>query len=216
MSDLFEVIQKNNILISIGTIFILSLLGSTHCLVMCVPFASIFNKKQLVRYHLGRLVSYLVIGSILFLFTQSLLDTPLFQISAGFLFLGYFIYSTVRSHKSCNLVKSNKQSALKMGLINGILPCSWLYLSLYIISLRDSTAFYYIGLFVFWLGTVPIFSILNYKHFFVRHIPILKNKEFKLSVYVVMCLFSFVLHFKSNANPSQKPQDLICLPSLLK
>lgn len=75
-------------------VFVMAFLGSWHCGVMCGPLSCNFRKKEsFLSYHLGRLISYLVMSSLLFWGVRYFLDTDSrgLKIFASFLFAGLLI-----------------------------------------------------------------------------------------------------------------------------
>src|SRR4051812_25334920 len=72
---------------------ILGFLGSWHCGIMCGPISCNFKvKKQFLTYHLGRLVSYLVVATILYIGSHFLLEAGSrnFKMTMGLVFALFF------------------------------------------------------------------------------------------------------------------------------
>lgn len=194
---------------SLGLVFVMSVIGSTHCLFMCVPIS--MNLPKLRLYHLGRLISYFAVGSILFFLSQEILNSYFLKISVGLIFLGFFMKTLYQSQKCCK-VKNLNHNALTLGLLNGLLPCGWLYMSFYILSQSQlDVGLYYMSILIFWLGTLPIFMILKFKTILIKHIPYLNQNSFKFLACVVFGLSAFVAHYKESDVHVSKKQQTMCL-----
>ena len=186
--------------------FFIGLLGSLHCIGMCGPLAfsvpvnqpgwfSLVGNKLV--YQIGRIISYCLLGAI-----AGLLGRQLWQ--AGFqqgisIFTGIFIILAAASRLlKINFMVSGRASLLKpfytlfnyafkhkanhliIGIINGMLPCGFVYLALAgainTASVKDSIVY----MFWFGAGTVPLmlaativvgFSGLSFRHKLTRLIP---------------------------------------------
>jgi sulfite exporter TauE/SafE len=153
---------------------------------MCGPiFLCVSDGKvATVLYHFGRLWSYLLLGSAGgFLGTvafQRLLNSP-FKMLPTLVLSGYFILSGIflisqssdplfknQFHKVIAFIlrptlkiQSSKLRAFGIGLATAFLPCGWLYLFTGAsIAIGDSVLSPML-LMIFWVGTLPIFSILS-------------------------------------------------------
>jgi sulfite exporter TauE/SafE len=138
------------------TAFLTGLLGSFHCAGMCGPIALAVptigksTAQQLlskVMYNLGRIVTYAILGSLLGTFGLGLKLAGMQQsisIAAGILIVLVAIFSTQTIEKwignPFSLVKGNTISRLfqsptlisvfTIGLLNGLLPCGFVYVGL--------------------------------------------------------------------------------------
>lgn len=161
--------------------FISGLGGSLHCIGMCggLVTASCHNNKDIFRYQVGRLFSYLVLGVIggtlgsilnfrtahplinfapsifigaLFIFwgIQSFRRKKTFKLAPRFLSLSY-------QHLWHRLVANNNSSMkpLLVGALSILLPCGFLYGIVLGTMATQSTAPAVLGMFFFWLGTLP-------------------------------------------------------------
>lgn len=172
--------------------FILGLLGSLHCIGMCGPIAMMLpvsktnrTKKhlQIVLYHLGRIVTYSVLGTIFGLVGKGLFLTGLQQqlsIIIGVLMILLVVFPKI-SHTltfkvspvttalnklklqlGLYLKKESYYAIFTIGFFNGFLPCGMVYLALVgaiaMESLFESTLY----MFLYGLGTVPLLSVLIY------------------------------------------------------
>lgn len=172
--------------------FIVGLMGSVHCLGMCGPIAMILpvsktngRKRilQIILYHLGRLLSYSLLGLFFGLLGQSInLFSSQQYLSIGIgalmvisVFIPYRISSSLQkkgpihliirwvSKKLGGLLKEGKQDRLlSLGFLNGLLPCGLVYVAIgSAITLADPlTAALYMAL--FGLGTVPMMTSAIY------------------------------------------------------
>ncbi len=194
---------------SLCLVFLMSLVGSTHCLFMCVPIS--MNLPRLRLYHLGRLMSYFAVASVIFFLSKEILDSYFLKISVGFLFLGFFMKTLYQSQKCCK-IKGLSQNAFLLGILNGFLPCGWLYMSLYILSQSQlSQEVYFLSVLIFWLGTLPIFGVLKFKTMLLKHLPYLNRQSFKFIICVVFGLTAFVSHYKEPGLHVVKAQQFMCL-----
>ena len=172
--------------------FILGLLGSLHCIGMCGPIAMILpvsktnsTKKlfQIILYHLGRIVTYSLLGIVFGLVGKGLLLTGLQQqlsIIIGVLMILLIVFpkishsltfklspltkvfNTLKLQLGLYLKKESYYAIFTIGFFNGFLPCGMVYLALVgaiaMESLFESTLY----MFLYGLGTVPLLSVLIY------------------------------------------------------
>lgn len=167
--------------------FILGLLGSLHCVGMCGPLAmalpgfkqptSRFIKGRIL-YNLGRAVSYammgLLFGAIGFGFYFAGIQQAL-TITVGVLILlnvmpvlfkirnPYQEKFTRRLKKMLSplLHKSSPSNLFSVGLLNGFLPCGFVYLAIAGAMLAGSAANGALFMFLFGLGTFPLMFLLS-------------------------------------------------------
>lgn len=155
--------------------------GSLHCMGMCggLVTATCSDKKDILNYQLGRLLSYIILGGIGGLIGSfiSLRDiSPELALLTGFTLGGMFIFWGVQSYKGkkaelpmpksfgilyANLFKKifNKKhpfsKSFLTGLLSMLLPCGFLYgIIIGAIALENP----FIGaltMLAFWLGTLP-------------------------------------------------------------
>lgn len=163
-------------------VFIASLLGSSHCVTMCGPIAVTVNNNfgYLSLYHLGRLFSYLALGALAGLLGEAFLSNnyPVVAtfsaiiISAFLIYTGYklitgkplelipakFISSLLRLPAKWSLTQSKPTASLTLGIVNGFIPCGWVYIFVIGSVATKSPLYGAAVLFIFWLGTVPALS----------------------------------------------------------
>lgn len=170
----------------VWTGFVVGLFGSLHCVGMCGPIAlalPIFGESQFkimfgrVLYNLGRIVTYSVLGALFGLFGSRLILFGLQQnlsIAIGSLILLYiliprklktrvselYFYRKIvlflKTHYSNLLSRRTNRSLFTIGLLNGLLPCGFVYVG---IAGAVSTVDWMSGaayMALFGLGTFPI------------------------------------------------------------
>lgn len=176
----------------IWSAFIFGILGSFHCVGMCGPIVLAlptgntskvkFFLNRLV-YNLGRVVTYaimgLIIGSIGQQFSLAGYQNVL-SISMGVLILimvliptGYFnklfpfqiftkISNKVKSYWSILFKNSSTASMFLIGVLNGFLPCGFVYIALAGAASTGSMVSGSLYMMLFGLGTVPILLVLSF------------------------------------------------------
>lgn len=166
----------------LGSVLVLGFLGSWHCGVMCGPLSCNFRTYQhFISYHLGRLVSYLVVGSLLFTGSQFLMTREshwvktIASITFGVLFVSFGLIQM-------NLLKNKNQFfkyykfqfqilerfknyydrfPLLLGLLTGLFPCLWLYSFLLLASQSQTLGMSSMVIFLFWLTSLPAFIVMT-------------------------------------------------------
>ena len=191
MSDLspFDAVLKDWSYLSIPLgVFVASLLGSTHCASMCGPIAITLNNSggYMPLYHIGRLLSYLTLGALAGLLGEAFLSgnfgivstVSVILISAFFIYTGYrlitgkpldlipgrFITAILSKPARWSFAKGKATRSLVIGIVNGFLPCGWVYIFV-LGAVAAKNPLYGAGiLFIFWLGTVPVLSALPFAY----------------------------------------------------
>lgn len=200
--------------------FILGLLGSFHCVGMCGPIAfmlpvdrtNAFKKiSQIALYHLGRLLSYSLIGLIFGLIGKSLYIFGFQQqlsIIIGLIMIVVVLipYKTFNKYnfskpifKAISIVKSTLGSALKkktpetfltIGFLNGFLPCGLVYMAVFAAIASGSALNGSLYMAVFGLGTVPLMTTAIYlSNFFKINVRQKIQKAIPVFVVIVGLLF---------------------------
>ncbi len=170
----------------VWTGFIVGLAGSLHCVGMCGPIAlalPVFGESKLsvfagrILYNLGRVVTYSILGAVFGLFGSRLILFGLQQhlsIAIGAAILLYVFmprkiktriselnfYSAIVTFLKTNfsklISKRTNNSLFTIGLLNGLLPCGFVYVGIagaVSTSRWDEGAIY---MALFGLGTTPI------------------------------------------------------------
>jgi len=221
----FEILLKQWSFLSIPlAVFVASILGSTHCITMCGPIAITLNssKGYMSLYHIGRLLSYLTLGLLAGFVGEAFLSSnfhpvstiSVILISVFFIYTGYrlvkgkpleilpskTITKIITSPAKWSLKQSMAVKSLMIGIVNGFLPCGWVYIFV-IGAAATKNPLYAAGvLFIFWLGTLPALSAFPY-----MYRKAFKRAPRKLAVaagviLIVVGLANITVHFLSSGN----------------
>jgi sulfite exporter TauE/SafE len=227
LSQFSEIISQWSYLSVPAGVFIASIVGSTHCAAMCGPIAiNVHNKiGYLSLYHVGRLLSYLALGTLAgligerflsdnypFISTMSLILLSLFLIYTGVNLLrgkqpelipGRFVTSVLAVPARWSLGQTRPLAAFTLGIVNGFIPCGWLYIFVIGALAAKTPLFGGVILFVFWLGTVPALSLL----------PLMYKKSMKFAprklsvaagmILILVGLANFAIHMRHSDKISQ-------------
>lgn len=200
----------------ISSILIMGFLGSWHCAVMCGPFSCNFRKGQdFTSYHLGRLISYLLMGTILFYGTHFFIDSESRKVKviASILFGVIFI---VFGLNQLNFFKNkflifkfykiqfkilekfkniSKKFPIVLGLLTGLFPCGWLYSFLFLSTQMHTLTASLIVIFIFWVTALPAFIVVaGFMQNLIKSSPVSYQK---ISAIVLICagIFSVFGHW---------------------
>lgn len=178
---------------------VLGLLGSFHCVGMCGPIAfmlpvdrtSVVKKiYQISIYHIGRLISYSIIGLVfglvgqrfyLFGFQQQLSiiigvlmiliilipqhTLNIFSISKPI----YKLISKLKTALGSALKKKSTDTFLTIGFLNGFLPCGLVYMAVFGAIASGSHALNgSLYMFLFGIGTIPLMTTAIYFSHFLK------------------------------------------------
>jgi sulfite exporter TauE/SafE len=202
--------------------FILGLLGSFHCVGMCGPIAFMLPvdrnntyKKvtQISLYHIGRLLSYSIMGLVfgligkglnLFGFQQQL------SIIIGVLMIIvilipyktfnkynvskpiYKVISKVKSGLGSALKKKTSDTFLTIGFLNGFLPCGLVYMAIFGAIAGGNAAEGSLYMAFFGLGTIPLMTTAIYFSNFLKGAMRQKIQK-AIPVFVVLIGVLFIL-----------------------
>lgn len=199
--------------------FFIGLFGSIHCIGMCGPLAFavpvINNKWWLVVadkfiYNLGRVITYTLLGLLIGLIGKQLWLYGLQQgvtLVSGLLIIMAAFARLFKMHLKTNGVMSRIMQPFNrllsyalthhaghfiVGLLNGFLPCGFVYLAL--VGAINSTSPIASAQFMFWfgMGTFPLMLIATVSSGFIG-VP-LRRRINKLMPYFMVCLgFWFIL-----------------------
>lgn len=221
----------------IWTAFLLGILGSFHCVGMCGPIAFMLPveknnpaKKfiQVGLYHLGRLLSYMVLG-LLFGAIGSTFFTFGFQqqlsIIIGVLMLILVIFPTkpfkkvrfwqpmhhfffkIQSHIGVSLKKEGFSSLFQLGVLNGLLPCGLIYMAIFasiaLGSLLESSLY----MLFFGIGTIPMMTGVIYFRGFIQSILKLNPRRIVSYAVAVMGIL-FILRGMGLGIPYISPKSI--------
>lgn len=166
-----------------GAIFVMAFLGSWHCGVMCGPLSCNFRKKSsFTSYHLGRLISYLFMASLLFWGVHYFLDTDSRALKMGVsIFFGFLliVFGLAQLQKFPNQKRISfkffkvqhiilekyrtylSRFPILLGLLTGFFPCGWLYSFLVLSSQMKSWTQAICVIFIFWFSSLPAFLVFS-------------------------------------------------------
>ena len=164
------------------SVMVMGFLGSWHCGVMCGPLSCNFRKNpDFLSYHVGRLLSYLLVCSLLFAGSQFLFfsESRWLRLAATLLTAGLLIIfglsqlgifqSKVLSFRYYKFQTGFferhraicKKFPVVLGLMTGLLPCSWLYSFLILSARMNTLTMAWAVIFAFWLTSLPAFFVFS-------------------------------------------------------
>ena len=157
-----------SLLTLIAGFFTAGFLGSWHCGIMCGPSACFMaEKKQLLPYQVGRLISYASAGAFSGYISQFLTTSYewLKYVSVG-VCCALLIFMFITQNKKISTPErfsqfyfKNVNSGFLMGLATVLLPCGWLY-SFIVSALAARSAFAgALVMTVFWASSLPALSV---------------------------------------------------------
>lgn len=186
--------------------FIAGFIGSWHCAVMCGPITCLLaQKKQLVQYQFGRLVSYVLAGvfagtisSFLVTSLDWLKIVSVISISVLLLFTYFTRAEKIQLPRFMkNLFWQKRNNPFLLGFLSLTLPCGWLY-SFILSSLAGGSAIAGgLVMFMFWLSSVPALSVAQI--FLKKLIDINDQRRQKIASTVLLIasltsLWGFLIH----------------------
>lgn len=202
------------------TAFILGLLGSFHCVGMCGPIALMlpldrhnpYRKAfQVSLYHLGRILTYALIGLVFGLIGESIALFGFQQqlsIIIGVLMLAslllsesilgklqvtkplYKVVGKLKSELGASLKKKELDTFFYLGFLNGFLPCGLVYMAVFgsvaIAGLAESSLY----MVFFGLGTIPLMSVVIYaKSWLQRVLKFNPKRLIPIAIAIIGILF---------------------------
>ena len=225
--------------------FILGLAGSLHCVGMCGPIALMIptgNGKQkwlsLFLYHLGKLLTYLIIGAFFGLIVgtiNSYSTQIIFTFISGGLLIsfallpsflsfvekkGYSIFNGLIGFKT-KLAKSLNKNTIEysfyIGFLNGFLPCAMVYSAAIMALAQKSLVNSLFVMLLFGLGTIPLLSLF---YFFSTKLKAKFSKyanSFRMLSFLLVGIFLIArgFYFLNEAPPTPKEGGdgfELCLP----
>jgi sulfite exporter TauE/SafE len=182
-------------------------MGGWHCGGMCGGIAALATKPRAAfLYQLGRLFSYSLLGVLFSLFGAQMTGwLPEEKKIFVALFLGLFSYWILISSWNLKIPKqiqtylwkhrlrgSFVSEYLCLGVLNGLLPCTWLYAFLMVAVGLSNPFRAFILMFCLWLGSLPWligFSFLGQQ--IRRH---LNQSPWVARILLLSVLFSLLAH----------------------
>jgi uncharacterized protein len=198
------------------SVFATSFMGSIHCFGMCGPIATLThnNTFSIATYHIGRLISYLVLGLLASLLGQSLLANFPQSLSAliapallsvSYIGLGIMLILKRRFHmplpsvisrpigkiiRNLNPQEQSHYGPLAIGLLSITLPCGWVYGFALGAATTQNIWLSELIMAMFWLGTLP--SLVLSPIVFHKLINPLK-KYFPITSGIILILLGFII-----------------------
>jgi sulfite exporter TauE/SafE len=191
--------------------FMIGLLGSVHCVGMCGPLAFavpsrqsgwgylLFNK---LSYQGGRIISYCLLGILIGLLGRqiwlagiqqgvSILSGVLILAAAASRLFGFSIGNPESLlikpfHKVFGYALKHKANHLIIGIINGFLPCGFVYLALAAALNTGSVSSAVSYMFWYGLGTLPLMFLAGISAGFTT--AIFRRKINRIVPYFMVCL----------------------------
>jgi hypothetical protein len=193
--------------------FFIGLFGSVHCIGMCGPLAfavpSVKNSGWLIvadklLYNAGRIITYSFLGLLIGLLGKQLwlsglqqgvsLVSGLLIIMAGFSRIFKIrvaenkFFSSLLSpvNRLLNYALRHRAGHLVIGLLNGFLPCGFVYLAL--VGAINTASPLAAAQYMFWFGagTFPLMLLATISSGFVG--PVLRRRINKTIPYFMVCL----------------------------
>ena len=216
---------------------IFGLLGSFHCIGMCGPIAFMLpvdRQKpvkrffQVTSYHLGRLLTYSLIGLLFgflgkgfyfFGFQQQL------SITVGVLMILMIVFPTILKKLSLSkkistvilkiknalgkeLKNKGNDTFFTIGFLNGFLPCGLVYMAIFG-AITTSNAFTgSLYMFLFGLGTIPLMTAFVYLGNFTKG-NFRKNIQKAIPVLVIFIGTLFILRGLGLGIPYISPAPIL-------
>lgn len=217
---------------------LLGLMGSLHCVGMCGPIAFMLPvdrqnplKKagQITLYHIGRLLSYGLIGLVFGLLGKGLYVFGMQQklsIAIGVLMIlvvlipaktfakynfskpVYKIISKVKSRLGQELKKKTPDTFLTIGVLNGFLPCGLVYMALFAAIAMGDVAQGSLYMILFGLGTIPLMTSAVYFSGFLKG-GAKKRIQKLIPVFVVIMGMLFILRGLGLGIPYVSPSPVL-------
>lgn len=213
--------------------FMIGLLGSIHCVGMCGPLAFAipslkkgvaFQFLDKLLYQIGRVVSYCILGAIIGLVGAQLWMAGLQQIlsiiTGCFILLAAFsrLLKLSSNYKFNYLLKpfnhligyalKNKANHFIIGMINGFLPCGFVYLAMAAAVNTQTVSSAVTYMFWFGAGTTPLMLIAVLTVGFTRKlvsIRIIKSVPYfmiALGIWFLLRGMDLNIPYLSPANPA--------------
>jgi uncharacterized protein len=222
--------------------FVLGLLGSFHCVGMCGPIAfmlpvdrtnSVKKIVQITIYHIGRLISYSIIGLVFGLVGKSLYIFGFQQhlsIVIGVLMIisvlipyktfnnynfskpVFKIISKLKSSLGKALKKKTPDTFLTIGFLNGFLPCGLVYMALFAAIATGNTLQGSAYMLIFGLGTIPLMTTAIYFSSFLKGSVRQKIQKI-IPVFVILIGVLFILRGLGLGIPYLSPAPVLDIAS---
>ncbi|QNM85512.1 sulfite exporter TauE/SafE family protein [Polaribacter pectinis] len=219
------------------TALIFGLLGSFHCVGMCGPIAFMLpidrkNKTkgffQILSYHLGRLITYSLIGLLFGLLGKSFYFFGFQQqlsiiVGVSMILVIIFpkIFSKINFSKNINtlifkvknalgkeLKKKGNDTFFTIGFLNGFLPCGLVYMAVFGALTTTNALSGSLYMFLFGLGTIPLMTSVVYLGNFTKG-TLRKRIQKAIPIVVVFIGVLFVLRGLGLGIPYVSPSPVL-------
>jgi sulfite exporter TauE/SafE len=166
-----------------GSLYLAFLLGGltggfTHCLSMCGPFVACermcaskhcskpdaFTNASGLKYHLGRMTTYGVLGFIVALLSKQIAATSWWPIVSSVMLAaagGLFLLSCLRSCVHGSHDSPSSKLTYIRGVLLGFMPCGLLYAALMMAATLTNPLSAMVAMWIFTLGTIPALLIAS-------------------------------------------------------
>lgn len=192
-----------------------SFFGSWHCLGMCSPLASIAaQKKQLLNYQLGRVLSYTLLGVLAGFVGQFFLLSRFHWLQTVSIFLlsilliGLGLYSWL-GYEHRSILKFNSvmkyffmfqkrfglSSGFSIGFFTGLFPCGWLYTFLLASATTKNPISGGLVMLLFCLGNIPALSAVSLLVNKNVSLAPARKKRLAGTILIVAGLYSLISHY---------------------
>jgi sulfite exporter TauE/SafE len=201
--------------------FLLGLISASHCLGMCgglMVAAGLNSNKPLLAlgYNLGRLVTYVALGTFFGLFTFALplsffpylklisalllLLTALYLVGANQLiqkieYLGKPFWRIAQRYAKKVLPAKTFGSALALGFFWGFIPCGLVYTAVVFSLSQTSLTLTSLSMLAFGLGTLP--AMVGVSLFASQLRPLLAKTRSKQVMAIMMLIFSAAMAWQA-------------------
>ncbi|WP_432410088.1 sulfite exporter TauE/SafE family protein [Rasiella sp. SM2506] len=202
-----------------GAALLFGLLGSFHCVGMCGPIAFLLpvdrtntwrKSIQIGLYHVGRLISYGIIGLLFGLLGKSFSLFGLQQqlsIVIGVLMILAAVFpkkwmakmsvskpifigiSRIKSSLGQQLKKKTPDTFFTIGFLNGFLPCGLVYLAVFTAIVSGSVLEGGLYMVLFGIGTIPLMTTAIYLGNLITGVV---KTRIRKAIPIVIVLFGFL------------------------
>lgn len=158
----------------VGVAFLMGMVGSLHCLVMCGPFALMCGGKplHLAGWHLGKLATYILLGSVAGAVGAIVPGPTWLAPAVSAVLMVWFVASALGladepsvalpgvSRLGSRVVASEGMAGrFAFGVVNGLLPCGLVYAALGLSITAQGPASGALVMAAFGLGTAPLVTL---------------------------------------------------------
>ena len=210
--------------------FVAGLSGSLHCVGMCggLVSASCHGDNDVIKYQIGRLLGYSIMGSIAYMLGYVLKGVVSFTwgpLLSGLFMGGLFIYWGVQNYRGKRaevpvpvflrksyqyifrrfVTTAGSYRSFVVGLISILLPCGFIYGLIISALALGNYEQVMISLLFFWLGTLP--AMIAAPALIRKMLEPLKNKIPKLYAVVFIMLGIVTIAGRLNNLPENRTGD---------